>query len=102
MRDLLSILGPVMIIYTVYSVVLRKGLRVHLNHAAFTFSRLIHVGSEFTDLSCTRGFVSIASFHSLYSTVAFFELGLLLFHPIVPALHGQYVAIGQRSAWFLR
>ena len=73
MRDLLSILGPVTIIYTVYSVVLLKGLRVHLTYAASTFSRLIHVGSEFTDLSCIRVFfVSIASFHSLYSTVAFF------------------------------
>ena len=60
-----------MIIYTVYSVVLRKGLRVHLNHAALPFSRLIHLGSEFTDLLCIRGLVNIASFHSLYSTVAF-------------------------------
>ena len=102
MRALLSILGPVTIFYTVYSVVLLKGLCVHLTHTAFTFSRLIHVGSAFTDLSCTRCFVSTASFHSLYSTVAFFELGLSLPHPIVPALHGQYVATGQRSAWLLR
>ena len=57
MRNLLSILGPVTIIYTVYSVVLLKGLRAHLTYAASTFSRLIHVGSEFTDLSCARGFL---------------------------------------------
>ena len=73
-----------MIIYTVYSVVLRKGLRVHLNHAALPFSRLIHLGSEFTDLLCIRGLVSIASFHSLYSTVAFLSSVFCYFTRLSP------------------